>query len=180
PQPAAAALAHARGPVFALSGSRSPVTAAQIDRAVSYERLPVPASVLCAEHGDACREVLGRVTAGLSQGRHVLAYVADEPAQDGSVVAADLARACGRFLARVLAGSRPARVGVAGGDTSSLALKTLDVWGLSYMGQIDPGAALCRMHADLEHLSGVEIMLKGGQMGSEQVFEKLISPSGSC
>src|SRR5690606_29215452 len=110
----------------------------------------------------------------------VLAYVADEPLQDNKVSASALAQACGGFLVQVLAQGRPARVGVAGGDTSSLALKALDVWGLSYMGQLDPGAALCRMHSDLDYLSGVEVMLKGGQMGSEQVFEKLIVPDQAC
>ncbi|MGB6103382.1 MAG: nucleotide-binding domain containing protein, partial [Pusillimonas sp.] len=70
--------------------------------------------------------------------------------------------------------STPARLGVAGGDTSSLALKALDAWGLSYIGQVDPGAALCRMHSDLPRLSGIEIMLKGGQMGTPSVFEKLL------
>ena len=168
-------IATAEGPVFVMSGSRSPVTAGQIAAATSYERIPMEAAVLCEDAGAAYESILARVVAGLSEGRHVLAYVADTPAQGRVVGASELAQACGRFLARVLAASQPRRVGVAGGDTSSLALKTLDAWGLSYEGQIDPGAALCRIHSDLDYLSGVEIMLKGGQMGSDQVFEKLIA-----
>lgn len=175
PQAMTAAIGPAQGPVFVMSGSRSPVTAAQIEAAVSYQRIPMDADVLCAGSGVAYEALLSQVSAVLSRGKHVLAHVVGEPPQ-GDVAASDLARACGHFLARVLTNARPARIGVAGGDTSSLALKALDVWGLSYVGQLDPGAALCCMHSDLEHLSGVEIMLKGGQMGSKQVFEKLISP----
>lgn len=179
-QAQAQVVASAQGPVFVMSGSRSPVTAAQIDAANSYERIPMDAALLCAGAGHAYDALLARVVTGLLQGRHVLAYVADEPLQDNKVSASALAQACGGFLVQVLAQGRPARVGVAGGDTSSLALKALDVWGLSYMGQLDPGAALCRMHSDLDYLSGVEVMLKGGQMGSEQVFEKLIVPDQAC
>ncbi|NYT58115.1 four-carbon acid sugar kinase family protein [Alcaligenaceae bacterium] len=179
-QAQAHAMVSAQDPVFVMSGSRSPVTAMQIAAANSYERIPMNAALLCAGAGDAYDALLGQVVAGLAGGRHVLTYVADEPQQARPVAASVLAQACGRFLARVLVQGRPARVGVAGGDTSSLALKSLDVWGLSYMGQVDPGAALCRMHSDLDYLSGVEVMLKGGQMGSEQVFEKLIAPDRAC
>ncbi|MCC2597087.1 four-carbon acid sugar kinase family protein [Pusillimonas sp. MFBS29] len=170
----------AQGPVFVMSGSRSPVTAMQIAAATSYERIPMDAGLLCAGEGNAYDALLEQVAAGLIQGRHVLAHVADESQDSSPVSAVALAQACGRFLAQVLVQGRPARIGVAGGDTSSLALKSLDVWGLSYVGQLDPGAALCRMHSDLEYLSGVELMLKGGQMGSEQVFEKLIAPDLAC
>jgi len=36
------------------------------------------------------------------------------------------------------------------------------------------GASLCRIHGDDAALDGMEIMLKGGQMGSEDVFERLV------
>jgi uncharacterized protein YgbK (DUF1537 family) len=34
--------------------------------------------------------------------------------------------------------------------------------------------ALCRLHSDQASLDGMEIMLKGGQMGSEALFETLL------
>jgi 3-oxoisoapionate kinase len=70
------------------------------------------------------------------------------------------------------------RVGVAGGDTSSLAVGALDAWGLSYLAQLAPGTALCRLHSEAPGLDGVEIMLKGGQMGSQGVFERLVHGTG--
>src|SRR5690606_19206652 len=103
---AATTIEHAQGPVLVMSGSRSPVTAAQIEAATSYQRIPMDAAVLCAGEGDAYRAMWSRVAASLSQGRHVLAYVADESTQGRAAPASVLAQACGRFLARVLANSR--------------------------------------------------------------------------
>jgi uncharacterized protein YgbK (DUF1537 family) len=34
--------------------------------------------------------------------------------------------------------------------------------------------ALCRLHSDEAALDGLEIMLKGGQMGGEDLFETLL------
>lgn len=170
------AINRAKGPVFIMSGSRSPVTSRQIEAAVSYQHIPLDPFVLSGDDDAARDALLAQVLQALAQGRNVLAYVPGESAHKPPVAALALAEACGRFLSRVLEHSSPSRIGVAGGDTSSLALKALDVWGLSYVGQIDPGVALCQMHSDLPHLSGVEVMLKGGQMGSDSVFEKLISP----
>ncbi len=65
------------------------------------------------------------------------------------------------------------RLGIAGGDTSSHAVQALDAWGLSHQTQIAPGVALCRLHSDDTRLDGLEIMLKGGQMGGEMLFEEL-------
>ena len=62
---------------------------------------------------------------------------------------------------------------MAGGDTSSYALTALDIWGLSYVGAVGDGSALCRAHAQ-SGLDGIELMLKGGQMGPPDVFERLV------
>ncbi|MBB5214631.1 four-carbon acid sugar kinase family protein [Parapusillimonas granuli] len=168
-----AALPAATTPVFVFSGSRSPLTARQIQAANSYERIPLSPRILMRGEGDGA--ALARIASALSGGANVLAYLTDE-ASEAVTSAADLAKACAAFIARVLEAGRPRRVGVAGGDTSSYAVKALDGWGLSYLGQLDPGVALCRVHADDPGLDGVEIMLKGGQMGSPSIFEKLLAP----
>jgi uncharacterized protein YgbK (DUF1537 family) len=112
----------------------------------------------------------------MSQGRHVLAHIAGPSASlmSPDIPAAALAKACGVFLARVLQAARPRRLGVAGGDTSSHCVRHLDIWGLSHLAQLDSGVALCGVHSDQPHLNGVEVMLKGGQMGSVNVFERLL------
>ncbi len=178
------------GPVLVLSGSMSPLTAAQIAAADAYLKIPLQVDALLGRDPAAQARAEQEIVSALRTGRDVLAYVcppddsagraappslpqsAYSPAQAASDPAL-LARACGDLLARILEQVRPACVGVAGGDTSSHAVRALDVWGLSYVGQIDHGAALCRMHADAPHLSGLDIMLKGGQMGGEDIFERL-------
>jgi uncharacterized protein YgbK (DUF1537 family) len=78
----------------------------------------------------------------------------------------------------VLALAPLARIGVAGGDTSSHAVQALDAWGLSYLAALGAGTALCRLHSDSPALDGTEVMLKGGQMGGEDVFERLVHGEG--
>lgn len=158
--------------VFVFSGSRSPLTAGQIRAAASYQRIPLSPALLMMGEGLDYDAVLAWTIAGLQRGANILAYLTDEAAPF-AISASDLARACATFIARVIGAARPRRVGVAGGDTSSYAVKALNVWGLSYLGPLDLGVAVCRMHSDDPVLAGVEIMLKGGQMGSTDVFEKL-------
>jgi uncharacterized protein YgbK (DUF1537 family) len=65
------------------------------------------------------------------------------------------------------------RVGIAGGDTSTRVVQALGLWGLSYRSRPDPGVALCRAHSDDPALDGLELMLKGGQMGAVDLFDRL-------
>lgn len=68
-------------------------------------------------------------------------------------------------------------MGIAGGDTSSLAVKALGAWGLSYRAALGAGVCVSTIHSDDPALDGMELMLKGGQMGSEDVFERLLANS---
>ena len=74
---------------------------------------------------------------------------------------------------RILSSVRVRRLGVAGGDTSSWVLRALDISGLSFVGHLAPGVALCGAHATRPDLNGLEIMLKGGQMGPPDLFRRL-------
>ncbi len=172
--------AAARGPVFVLAGSQSPNTARQVAAAESYDvvridavRLADPAqSGYHAALADDCDQ-------RLRAGRHVLACTmpADDGATPASAVPVDahaLAHAGGRLLVDVLARVPLARVGVAGGDTSSHAVLALDAWGLSFIRRVAPGVPLCRVHSDRPALDGLQIMLKGGQMGADDLFERLL------
>jgi uncharacterized protein YgbK (DUF1537 family) len=172
--PRAVGVAPARGPVLVMAGSLSPVTAEQVRAAVSFDKLWLDPQALVAD--PAARAEAGRrITALLREGRHVLACtVAPGDAGPQLVDARALAIAGGAVLAEVLAAMPLARVGVAGGDTSSHAVQALDAWGLSYLAAVAPGVALCRLHSDNPTLDGTEIALKGGQMGTADAFERLV------
>ena len=71
------------------------------------------------------------------------------------------------------------RVGIAGGDTSSHAVQALGAWGLEWMGRIDAGVPLLRARADAPAVDGLELMLKGGQMGGDELFDVLVRGSAA-
>jgi 3-oxoisoapionate kinase len=166
------------GPVFVLAGSLSPVTERQVRAASSYERVQLaPTQLLDEAAASAAASTLGRA---LREGRHVLAFTAPpEPSARKPDANALVSQATARLLGKVIAeqarlGRPLRRVGIAGGDTSSLAVQALGAWGLSCVGGLGPGVALSRVHADDAALDGVELMLKGGQMGGEDVFAQLL------
>ena len=168
--------APAQGPVMVLSGSMSSLSARQIDAARSYEHVPLDAAKLA--HGDAAyeRTLADRIRTLLRGGRHVLAHTRSSATVEGEGRAAEsraLALACGRLLRQVLESTPVGRLGVAGGDTSSLALQALAPSAMEWIGRAAPGVALCRLHATPSWLDGMELMLKGGQMGGDDLFETL-------
>jgi uncharacterized protein YgbK (DUF1537 family) len=174
PATAAPRVPAATTPVFALAGSQSPVTARQIALArAHYKVVPLDSSRLVAD--PAANELYATTcAAALRSGRSVLAHTG--AVRDGGPASNDVARACGRLLARVLEQSpNVRRVGVAGGDTSSLSVSSLDIWGLSFIGALGPGVSLVRAHSDARRADGLELMLKGGQMGPPEVFELLLA-----
>jgi len=171
--------AAARGPVFILAGSLSPLTAQQIAHANAFEKIELAPERLCGDAAPAyLEEILKPIAAALRAGRHVLAFTrrVGEPQSTGHDDPRTLALACGQLLRRVLETTQLHRVAVAGGDTSSYAMQQLDAWGLSYLSSVCPGVALSRLHSDRPYLDGLEIVLKGGQMGGVDLFERLLGP----
>ncbi len=161
-------------PVFLLAGSLSPVTAAQMQVAAgAYERMEFDAAQVVdspATLQDLAAACAERLRAGIS----VLARPISVPGAP-SAPAQALARACGHLLSQVLAQApRVRRVGVAGGDTSSFALRALSPWALRWCGSLAPGVPLLRLACDDPALDGIELMLKGGQMGPPDVFLRLL------
>ncbi|MES2959040.1 MAG: four-carbon acid sugar kinase family protein [Pseudomonadota bacterium] len=166
-------VAAAASPVFVLVGSLSPVTAAQVQHAGAlYESVPIdPARLLGG--GAALDALAGVCAAALARGRSVMARTVAPT--EGGPAPLDVARICAELLARVLALSpQLRRIGVAGGDTSSLALRALGASALAWSGHLAPGVALTRVHAEGATLDGLELMLKGGQMGPPDLFLRLL------
>jgi uncharacterized protein YgbK (DUF1537 family) len=176
-QPVPQSIGAAVGPVLVLVGSLSPITAQQVHSAKAFERVSLDAVQLAAPDGAYRQHMAVEVAAMLRKGKNVLACTssAEGKATDGVPAGSrSLAQACGDWLAQVLQAAPLRRVGIAGGDTSSLAVQSLDAWGLSHIGQVSADQALCRVHSDNPALDGMELMLKGGQMGPPDVFERLI------
>jgi 3-oxoisoapionate kinase len=183
PQPLPAA-----GPVdriAVVSGSCSPGTAAQIAWAAEHgfalDRLNVP-RVLVDGPAEIARAIDG-AAAALARGASPLVYTAagpDDPAVrdfDAHAAAAGLSRTeaalcMGQALARVMSGLLervPAlrRVAVAGGDSSGEVAAALGVQALTVSARLAPGAPLCRAWSAHAARDGLELVLKGGQIGPE-------------
>jgi 3-oxoisoapionate kinase len=161
------------GAVLALVGSLSPVTRAQVEAASFYQRIDLDPARLVADPGYG-RQIRQRALAELANG-HVM--LVTDAAREGRARMDHLAVATGRLLRAVLSQAQVARLIVAGGDTSSHAVAALDIWGLSYCSSFVPGAPLCRVHSDMPGLDGLDIILKGGQMGPVDFFDEAASCS---
>lgn len=176
---AARAATAAPSPVFLLVGSQSPVTAAQTAHARgAYHQVLIDPSVLL--HDAAAATALARHCSDLlAQGRSVMARTTAAATDAPPPLA--VAGLCARLLAEVVGRSpQVRRVGVAGGDTSSLAVRALPAWGLAWQGALGTGVPLLRLHADHAPLDGLELMLKGGQMGPPDVFLRLLDGAPSA
>jgi 3-oxoisoapionate kinase len=153
--------------VAIVSGSCSPVTAAQIDRAeaAGYEIIPLdPRDPDWAAAGDVALACLAR-------GRSPLVATARGGSDPGVTDGASLGQGLGRLLDRLVRETGLTRAVIAGGDTSSHAARALGLVALTAETPIAPGAALLRGHrADGTSL---EIALKGGQMGGPDYFVRV-------
>ena len=79
--------------------------------------------------------------------------------------------ALGTILDRVLREARLTRAVISGGDTSSHAAAQLGIDALTAIAPVAPGAPLCRAHAPESERDGLELVLKGGQVGGDDVFD---------
>lgn len=161
-------IAPPSGPVLALVGSLSPVTRAQVENAENFARLTIDPTALLGEPGHAAslrRRTVERLGAG-----NVMLMTAQPTGAPGNPRA--VAKATGRLLRDIMKEARVARLLIAGGDTSTLAIEALDIWGLSYRAPMVAGAPLCCAHSTTAHLDGLDIVLKGGQMGPLDFFER--------
>lgn len=158
------------GPVerlVVISGSCSPVTEAQIRWASTHGFANIRVDAAGAEISCARNAAIS----ALSRGESVVLYTAlaanDRNTNEGGE---KLGRNLGVLLREVLVESGVRRAIVAGGDTSSHAVRQLGIEALTFAGNTTPGAPLCRCHAPGKALDGLELVLKGGQIGPENFF----------
>jgi len=177
-----APLPAATGPVLVMAGSLSPVTARQIAASTRYTHQPLQVQALLESPAYVAEQVQ-LAAAALAQGHNVLVHT-DRPEQAvTSDQAASTARATAQLAAAIItasaqAGTRLARVGIAGGDTSSQATLALGLWGLAFRCVLAPGVTVSVARSDNPVIDGVELMLKGGQMGGDDLFDRLVAGAG--
>ncbi|HEY5206503.1 MAG TPA: four-carbon acid sugar kinase family protein [Roseiarcus sp.] len=175
--------------IVAVSGSVSPITASQIDwaQANGFDLIGFVAEASLDERRwqaeiDATVE---RARATLSGGRSPLVVTARGPndeavtrfraklaasGRDPVEINARIGGGLGEIVRRLISTARIKRAAVSGGDTSGFAMRALGAYALEAIAPIAPGAPLCRVFSTDPKVDGIEIALKGGQMGKADFF----------
>ncbi|WP_374975842.1 four-carbon acid sugar kinase family protein [Microbacterium trichothecenolyticum] len=166
--PAIPASTPAAGPVLVVSGSRSAQTRRQADAAAAAGWLVQPLPL----DGPGREVVVPDVIAALRAGRGVVVTSDDADATsagDRPVLEA-IAEAAASVISAVAGDGAARRVIVCGGDTSSRVTRLLGVESLSIAANPWGNVVLLRAHAADPAIDGLELLLKGGQVGADTLF----------
>ncbi len=170
--------------IACVSGSVSPATADQIAYALAHGfegiRLDVARVVdTSAWNGELERAAAAALDA-LGRGHDPVLFTAtgpDDPAVAALLEATRTAgielealnermgAGLGHVLKTVIQEAKLTRAVISGGDTSGRAASMLGIDALTAIAPLDPGSPLCRAHAPEGGLDGLQIALKGGQVG---------------
>jgi len=168
-----------------VSGSVSPTTERQIREAMTdgFDGVDVDPLAIIGESADqAIEDAINAGIASLKAGRSVILHTALGPSADrgGAIDRVPGARhrlgqALGIILRRIVESEKLSRAVIAGGDTSSHALKELRVEALTTLLPLPqtPGSPLCVAHGSYAPTNGLQIALKGGQVGTDEYFSQI-------
>ena len=133
----------------------------------------------------AMRSTLSTADAGFFSGSNPLVFTAagpDDPAVaalrqavatagvSAETVNDRIGSGLGRVLDSVVREAKLRRAVISGGDTSSHAASMLGIDALTAVAPMAPGSPLCRAHSTDPTRDGLEIALKGGQVGGDDFF----------
>jgi uncharacterized protein YgbK (DUF1537 family) len=183
--------------VLAISGSASALSAKQIETAIAegFADVAIDARALVDSKRweQAAAGLVESAIALLAQGKSVILHTArgpDDPRINAlieSLVARGESReesrhGGGRLLGvrlseivqKILVATSVQRLILSGGDTSSQITSVLAPDALEIEARLSPGAPLCRVISNKTHLKGMQIALKGGQMGDASYFVRAL------
>jgi len=161
-------------PLLVVSGSCSPVTAAQIAfaKANGFEEVIIDAIKICNK--DLVDEILiNKVNELLQQQKNVIVYTGEKQLQNLS--SEKLGTALGTIAKAAAEKAGVKRIVIAGGDTSSYAARAMEIEAVEMIAPIVIGAPLCKAISKNSFINGMEVNFKGGQVGSENYFEVLLN-----
>lgn len=172
-----------------VSGSCSPVTGRQIRYAEDHGFTLVNVDAKAAIDEGEWRKEIGRAERAaldiLSSGASPLMATAkgvDDPAipalreavkRSGvtmETVNQRIGSGLGQLMSRLKSQSDLRRIILSGGDTSGYAASELEIFALTAIAPLAPGSALCRGYSNVPDIDGIELALKGGQVGKDDFF----------
>lgn len=171
-----------------VSGSVSEITSTQLSEAIEqgFHAEKIPYKYFGTN--EIPTEFVEKITSLLKTKEKVIIYTAAGPKDNaikdlrnhleekgvekhraGEVIGSDL----GEWTKKIVEGSSLKRIVISGGDTAGFVASELDIYALEILTSISPGAPLCYSHSLNQRFDGLEIALKGGQLGGENYYEKV-------
>jgi uncharacterized protein YgbK (DUF1537 family) len=166
----------AAAPLLVVSGSCSPVTAAQITFAKTngFEEVIMDAVKIC-NNDVVDAGLMNNVNELLQQQKNVIVHTGEK--QTENLSSKKLGTALGAIAKEAVEKSGVKRIVIAGGDTSSYTARTMEIEAIEMIAPIVIGAPLCKAISKNKFVNGLEVNFKGGQVGSENYFELLLNGS---
>ncbi len=183
-------------PMLVLSGSCSPVTQKQIEYALEngFLEIALESKVLDLEHQAVIiKSAVAQIIDNSNKGKSTIVHtslgsndprigVTERYLKQSGVAENDIqkqtskvyGKVLGQMIKEVLLVVKIKRILFAGGDTSSYAASELDILALEMIAPMAPGAPLCRAVSDNEWVNGLEFNFKGGQVGTQDYFIKVL------
>lgn len=189
--------------VLVVSGSASKLSAMQIEEALAagFHEVVIDVEALTIGPDSATSEerLVSEVVSALASGASVVMHTARGPSdprvtgliQGLQMRGASLEQAryqSGRLVSErlgivvdaIVRRHRLRRLVLSGGDTSSRITQALGPDALEIRARLSPGAPLCAVLSTAPHLSGLELALKGGQMGAPDYFVRALRGSAAA
>jgi uncharacterized protein YgbK (DUF1537 family) len=183
--------------MLVVSGSCSPVTAKQIAYALANGFAEVAIDTVeiagAQDISASTQKYIDEVNGLIKQGKSVIVHTsvgADDARIDQTYQAfikqgfteqeirTKTAQLYGEVLGRIVRGLATSitlkRLVIAGGDTSSFVARTMGIEAVEMIAPVAPGAPLCRAYAPGTAIDGIEVNFKGGQVGAENYFLRVL------
>lgn len=181
-----------RSQIACVSGSCSPVTAAQIEYALENGFAEValsPQTLLLSHPSLEVERVVEEAVRAIRSGLSVIVHSSRGP-EDPRVLetkeqlgnelpgcgsAEIIGEALGQVLRKIHAATGLNRLCVTGGDTSGYVARCLGIEALQFVAPVAPGSPVCRIRSLPEDRAceGVEIAFKGGQVGHQDYLVRV-------
>ena len=114
------------------------------------------------------KEILQRTIKILQQGKNLVVHTGNR--ETDAVPSEVTGKILGTIAREAIINTSLKRVIVAGGDTSSHAARAMEVDALEMIAPMVSGAPLCKVYSSNKSINGIEINLKGGQVGGKDYF----------
>jgi len=161
------------GPILVISGSCSPVTDAQIEYALTngFDEVILEEKVVLKEDKKAMGSAIWKAQVLLQKGKSVIVHANGTKKKSRKSISPEkLGRALGRIAREIAAQGLYRRLVISGGDTSSYAAREMGILSVEMIAPLVVGAPLCKATAPGSPIDGLEVNLKGGQVGANNYF----------